>query len=87
MSGKPTFLFYTLLNDNRAEINIRTTRDGGFSASIDTAEIKRGIMLHAATGFGMEPTDAIEDLIEKLRGSTLVFNAMDEMKRKEVLIL
>lgn len=51
--------------------------------NLERAEVKEGSCLAGYYGDGTTPSAALEDYVSRIKGKTLVFNAMDKEKRRE----
>lgn len=57
-----------------------------WTARFDNCEIKEGGCLRSGYGNGSSPDEAIADYVRELRGKLIVFNAMDEKRRREYVV-
>ena len=76
-----------LLNAENLTVCLHKNIENDISADIKDGYIKDGIMLKAAVGFGCDTPHAIDDLIERISGKTLVINPCSETYRREMIIL
>lgn len=58
-----------------------------WSADIDGAEVKQNGTLLGERGNGNNPQQAITDYLNKIKGKTIVINAMDRDRRKEYFVV
>ena len=61
-------------------------REGRWLASIRKCEVKEGSILTSTYGKGKTPDSAYDNLVNELKGKTIVINAYNDTLRREYLL-
>ncbi len=84
MTNLSSFKKFLAINDLSLTMSMDVNRD--WVVHIKGAfEVKDHGMLRSVTGCSKDPREAIEELAKQLQGETIVQNAMDKVKRREIV--
>ena len=69
----------------QADLVIRryTGQNNRYCARFDDVEVKEGACLVGAHGNGRTPENAIQEYVDRIKGTTVVINARDKVYRRE----
>lgn len=86
MNGPITIGDYADILNADIELTRYCNQDGRWTAKFERCEVMENGCLLGAYGNDKSPEEALKEYVTKIRGRRIVFNAMDDKKRREFVV-